>query len=250
MPYTGNDGTRIHYKVEGSGPPLILQHGMFWDLEGWERWGYANSLKRDFQLILVDARGHGGSDKPHDPTAYTLSNHVADVLAVLDALEIPTAIYWGFSMGGWIGFGMGIMAADSLKAAIIGGAHPYGRKLPDGSRLDGTNPDLFLERFFQRQGIDREQMGPAKIAEFVDNDFQAIAAAQQDRQTLEASLASIEKPVLLYVGESDGGAAQVNQCATQMPSAEFFSLPGLNHPESFYRSDLVLPHVLPFLLAQ
>lgn len=29
MPYTGNDGTRIHYKVEGSGPPLILQHGMF-----------------------------------------------------------------------------------------------------------------------------------------------------------------------------------------------------------------------------
>ena len=68
------------------------------------------------------------------------------------------------------------------------GDHPYGRKLPDGSRLDGTNPDLFLERFFQRQGIDREQMGPAKIAEFVDNDFQAIAAAQQDRQTLEASL--------------------------------------------------------------
>ena len=135
-------------------------------------------------------------------------------------------------MGGWIGFGMGIMAADSLKAAIIGGDHPYGRKLPDGSRLDGTNPDLFLERFFQRQGIDREQMGPAKIAEFVDNDFQAIAAAQQDRQTLEASLASIEKPVLLYVGESDGGAAQVNQCATQMPSAEFFSLPGLNYPES------------------
>ena len=57
MPYTDHDGTRIHYKVEGSGPPLILQHGMFWDLEGWERWGYANSLKRDFQLILVDARG-------------------------------------------------------------------------------------------------------------------------------------------------------------------------------------------------
>jgi len=250
MPYTDNDGTRIHYEVEGSGHPLILQHGMFWDLEGWERWGYADSLKRDFQLVLVDARGHGGSAKPHEPSAYTLCNHVADIVAVLDALEIPSAYYWGFSMGGWIGFGMAVLAEERIRAAVIGGAHPYGRKLPEGSRLDGTNPEQFLDRFFERQGIDRAQMEPAKMAEFVNNDFQAIAAAQQDRETLEPSLASIEIPVLLYAGESDGGFAQVKRCATQLPNAELVSLPGLNHPESFYQSELVLPEVLPFLLAQ
>ncbi len=110
MPYTDNEGTLIHYEVVGNGPPLLLQHGMLWDLEGWERWGYAESLKQEFQLVLVDARGHGGSDKPHTSSAYTLSKHVSDLVAVLDALEIPTAHYWGFSMGGWIGFGMAIMA--------------------------------------------------------------------------------------------------------------------------------------------
>lgn len=250
MPYTDNEGTRIHYEVVGNGPPLVLQHGMFWDLEGWERWGYAESLKQHFQLVLVDARGHGRSGKPHDPASYTLSNHVSDLVAVLDALEIPTAQYWGFSMGGWIGFGMAIMARERIGAAVIGGAHPYERKLPEGSRLDGTNPEQFLDRFFQRQGIDRAKMEPAKLAEFIDNDFQAIAAAQQDRGTLEASLALIKNPVFLYVGESDGGFAQVQKCAAQLPDADFAFLPGLNHPESFYRSDLVLPLVLPFLLAQ
>ena len=175
---------------------------------------------------------------------------MSDLVAVLDALEIPTAHYWGFSMGGWIGFGMAILAGERIGAAVIGGAHPYERKLPEGSRLDGTDPEQFLERFFQRQGIDRAKMEPAKLAEFIDNDFQAIAAAQQDRETLEASLASIKNPVFLYVGESDGGFAQVQKCATQLPDANIAFLPGLNHPESFYRSDLVLPHVLPFLLAQ
>ena len=115
MPYADNDGTRIHYEVEGTGPPLILQHGMFWDLDGWKRWGYTDSLNQDFQLVLVDARGHGRSDKPHDPTAYTLSSHVADMVAVLDVLQIPSAHYWGFSRGGWVGFGMAIMAGDRKR---------------------------------------------------------------------------------------------------------------------------------------
>ena len=250
MPYAENDGTRIHYEVEGSGPPLILQHGMFWDLGGWKRWGYTDSLNQDFQLVSVDARGHGKSDKPHDPTAYTVSSHVADIVAVLDALQIPSAHYWGFSMGGWIGFGIAIMAGERIKSSVLGGAHPYGRTLPESSRLDGANAEQFLEGFFQRQGIDRVTMSSTKMAEFADNDFLAIAAAQQDRETLEASLASIEIPVLLYAGEIDGGFAQVQQCAAQLPNAKFVSLPGLNHPESFYQSGLVLPHVLPFLRAQ
>ena len=71
MPYATNDGTRIHYRVEGSGSPLILQHGFFWSLDGWQKWGYVDALKSQFQLVLVDARGHGASDKPHEAAAYS-----------------------------------------------------------------------------------------------------------------------------------------------------------------------------------
>ena len=250
MPYATNEGTQIHYRVEGSGPALILQHGFYWSLDGWERWGYVDVLKPHFQLVLVDARGHGGSDKPHEPADYSLSNHVADILAVLDALGVPSAHYWGFSMGGWIGFGMAAFAPERVRALVLGGAHPYGRKLPASSRPDGSDPELFLETFFERQGLDRETMEPVKVEEFLDNDFRALAAAQQDRPTLEDALPTITGPVLLYVGEADGAFPNVKSCAAQLPDSSVVSLPGLNHPETFYRSELVLPHVMPFLKAQ
>jgi pimeloyl-ACP methyl ester carboxylesterase len=69
MPYTTNQGIRIHYQLEGAGPPLILHHGFTASLEAWYDWGYVDALQHDYRLIVVDARGHGGSDKPHDPTA-------------------------------------------------------------------------------------------------------------------------------------------------------------------------------------
>ena len=106
MPYARNEGVRIHYEVEGEGPPLVLQHGFSESVVDWYETGYVKALKPDYRLILIDARGHGDSDKPHDPEAYLLNRRVGDVTAVLDALDIATAVYWGYSMGGWIGFGM------------------------------------------------------------------------------------------------------------------------------------------------
>jgi len=91
MPYVTSDGIRIHYEVEGDGPPLVLQHGFGQNASSWRLAGYVDALKPQYRLILVDARGHGESDKPYDPTAYTLPRHVGDVVAVLDALNLPAA---------------------------------------------------------------------------------------------------------------------------------------------------------------
>jgi pimeloyl-ACP methyl ester carboxylesterase len=102
----------------------------------------------------LDARGHGESDKPHDPAAYALALRVGDVVAVLDSLAIEKAHYWGYSMGGWIGFGMAKYAPERLHSLVIGGAHPYERKLPPSSRLDGAEPDASRASLCGRLGID------------------------------------------------------------------------------------------------
>ena len=127
MPYISNNRVRIHYHIEGEGPVLVLQHGFPWSLQGWSLHGYVDVLKSQYQLILVDARGHGASDKPYDPAAYSLPLNVGDVVAVLDALDIRSAHFWGYSMGGWIGFGMAKYAPTRIQALVIGGAHPFGR---------------------------------------------------------------------------------------------------------------------------
>jgi pimeloyl-ACP methyl ester carboxylesterase len=124
MPYVHNAGVRIHYQVEGEGPALVLQHGFSESVVDWYESGYAEALRPDYRLIIIDARGHGASDKPHDPDAYLLNRRVSDVIAVLDALEIAKASYWGYSMGGWIGFGIAKYAKERIRALVIGGNSP------------------------------------------------------------------------------------------------------------------------------
>jgi alpha/beta hydrolase fold len=99
MPYVTNEGIRIHCEVDGDGPPLVLQHGFTQKVKSWELAGYVDALKPYYRLIRVGARGHGDSDKPHAPTAYTLPKHVTDVVAVLDVLNLRTGHFWGYSRG-------------------------------------------------------------------------------------------------------------------------------------------------------
>ena len=122
MPNAGNQGVRIHYRVEGAGQPLVLQHGYTQNLEHWYQCGYVDALKAQYRLILIDARGHGASDKPHERPAYAWPAGAMDVLAVLDALGIHRALFWGYSMGGAIGFGALTIAPERFVALIAGGA--------------------------------------------------------------------------------------------------------------------------------
>lgn len=249
MPFTTTQDVRIHYQVKGDGPLLVLQHGFTQNLKRWQMAGYVDALKSDYQLILIDARGHGESDKPYDSDAYTLPLRVGDVVAVLDDLNIDKAHYWGFSMGGRIGFGLAAYAPTRVHSLVLGGMHPYGRQLPPADQLDGDDPDAFVQGFFKRLGVDLETIPPKIKDDILTNDFQALAASLGDYPSLEEVLPTMSMPCLLYCGDADGSYAQAQACIEQMPNAEFVTLPGLNHSQGFNRADLALPHVMPFLQA-
>jgi pimeloyl-ACP methyl ester carboxylesterase len=225
----------------------VLQHGLTQSIRSWHRAGYVSALNTHHRLILIDARGHGESDKPHDAAAYVLTEHVGDVVAVLDALNVSAAHFWGYSMGGWIGFGLAKHAPDRFDAIMVGGAHPYGRTLPP-SRPDGSDPQAFLEALFGRLGLRDLNAMPADIrTELMANDFRALAAAQQDRPSLESVLPTITRPCLLYSGESDVIFPRVQACAKQIANASFIALPGLDHAGAFNEAAMILPPAMSFL---
>jgi pimeloyl-ACP methyl ester carboxylesterase len=122
MPLIENAGVPIHYEIEGNGPPLVLQHGATDSLQTWYERGYVDALKRANRLILIDARGHGDSGKPHDPAAYATELMVRDVTTVLDHIGVATTQYFGYSMGALIGFGIARDAPERAHAFILGGA--------------------------------------------------------------------------------------------------------------------------------
>jgi len=244
MPFANNNGTKIHYEVEGTGPPLILQHGTTGSWEDWAEFGYAQSLREQYRLILIDARGHGVSDKPHDPAAYDLALRAADVVSVLDDLGIPKANFFGYSLGGYIGFGMAKHAPERLSSLILGGAHPYEEDMQPFRAAMPREADAFMASMEQVYG---PNLTPALRDRLRSNDLQALAVMTQDRPSMAGMLPKMTMPCLLFVGEADPRLARVRQCAAALRKATLFTLPGKDHVGAFVASGLVLPHVQAFL---
>jgi len=245
MSYAINQGTRIHYEIVGMGEPLVLQHG--WILEGgqWRQDGYVSPLSERYRVILVDMRGHGQSDKPHDGASYALNTLVTDVVAVLDDAGVQRAHYWGYSMGGWIRLGLLTQAGHRLNKAILGGTHPYGRKATPFTS-DGSDAQQFMREVWKRFGVDFDSLPLELRKKLLAADCRALAVAQQDRASQESLLPNVSTPCLMYAGADDGLFAQAQNGARLMPNCKFITVPG-THFEANQNASAILPEALKFL---
>ena len=243
MPFVTNQGVRIHYESIGSGSALVLHHGTLGSGKDWIDLGYVDALKADHQVILLDSRGHGQSDKPHDPKAYDLALRASDVLAVLDELGLQKVDYFGYSLGGWVGFGLANHAPKRFRSFIFLGSHPYAENLQPFRDLM-RDPDAFSVMIDQVFG---RQLTSAMRTRLLANDLYALRTLTQDRESNADVMASMIMPCLLMVGELDPRLAQARQCASNLPNATFFSLPECGHVASAFRGDLVIPHLKAFL---
>ena len=123
--FTAADGTKIHYlEIAGKGSPVILIHGYTANAEGkWVKSNIAQTLAKNHRVIAIDARGHGKSDKPHDPAKYGPAM-AKDVIELMDHLKIPKAHIHGYSMGGAILTQILARHQDRVITAIYGGSGP------------------------------------------------------------------------------------------------------------------------------
>ena len=97
MPYTRRAGVRLHYQDAGSGSAVLLHTGGG-DGRMWELAGYTAALA-EYRTLVLDHRGHGGSDCPAGVSAHRLGEYADEVIAVLDAAEVGTAALVGYSAG-------------------------------------------------------------------------------------------------------------------------------------------------------
>jgi pimeloyl-ACP methyl ester carboxylesterase len=256
MPYAINDGVRIHYEVEGGdGPPLILHTGFMGNIQRWHYTGYADALRDEYRLIILDPRGQGASDKPHDVAAYALENFVRDVVAVLDDAGIDRAHFFGYSLGANVGFGAAVFAPSRFISLILGGGDPY-VEVPQTLALPDWRDDVALLRQGMTVYIDQveQRFGPLPAVmreQWIKNDGLALAAsleALQSFPSLGDRMADVTLPALIFCGTEDTDVYEpARRASRDMPNARFVSFEGLDHLQVFASSDLVLPRVRTFL---
>ena len=250
MPYATSEGARIHFRVEGAGPPLVLLHGFGVSGEAWHTGGHVDALADAFQVITMDARGHGRSDKPHGLSSYSLPNRVSDVTSVLDAVGVETAYFLGYSLGGVTGYGLSKYAPQRFRSVIVLGAQPYSEEYPGdfeawGQRYIDHGVAAAIENREKESGplIDEQK------AELESRDWKALGAAlvaTSRIQGLSEGISQGRLPYLLLSGTGDEDHDLAMQASVEFPNVSFTSLEGLDHHESRSRLDILIPIVRDF----
>jgi len=112
-------GLRTFYERRGAGQPLVLLHGILVDWRSWER--QVDGLRHDFDVIVPDLPGCGGSDDP--PESYRTSDYGGWLVALLEALGSGPAHVGGLSWGGMLAIEICRQRPDLVRSLILTGTY-------------------------------------------------------------------------------------------------------------------------------
>lgn len=120
MPYFENLRAKLYFEDQGKGKALLFLHGASWDMRQWKN--EVDYFSSEYRVITLDARGHGKSSLPKGNVSPDI--FWKDAKALLDYLNITTAIVCGLSMGGHTAMQLAINAPTRVERLILIGA-PY-----------------------------------------------------------------------------------------------------------------------------
>ena len=211
------DGTKLAYEVAGDGPPVLLLHGFASDsFLNWERPGLLDRITSSgFRALALDQRGHGRSDKPHEPESYGGAAMVRDAQALIDHLEVERCMCVGYSMGARTTLEL-ITREDRVRAAVLGG---IGANMLRAREWGGNVADAMVVAD-KRQVTDRFARSFRDFADITGADREALAAIQRNPRPPLEGLDEISIPVLVLCGDNDPLVGNPDELAAVIPGAE------------------------------
>jgi pimeloyl-ACP methyl ester carboxylesterase len=223
--FSSFDGTEIAYLDTGSGDVVVLLHGFASDHRGnWVAPGVVGALVESGRRVIApDARGHGASDKPHDPAAYGDGAMIKDVGALLDHLAVDHIDLAGYSMGSIVSGGF-VPTDSRVRRLVLGGVggNWTGEQRPQrgagiADALEANDPSTIenpVGRAFRA------------FADSTGADRLALAASQRSERGPNVHLGSISVPTLVLTGDNDALVGPPDVLAAAIPGATYAVLSG------------------------
>jgi pimeloyl-ACP methyl ester carboxylesterase len=214
---------------EDDAPTILCVHGFASSCrDNWVNTGWVRDLTRaGYRVLGVDQRGHGASDKPHEPEAYGMEALTADLVAVLDTYLLDSVLYAGYSLGARVGWQLAVNAPEHVERAVLGG-------IPDGRPL--ARLQIEQARAYADHGTpveDQVTRNYVTLAERVaGNDLRALVALAEGMRLGDADPDPDRPPqqqVLFATGSEDAILERSRRLAAATPHGEFVELPGRHH---------------------
>ena len=231
---TTTDGIRIAYERWGEGPPVVLVHGFGSSrVQNFKSTGWYGSLNEaGFSILAIDCRGHGESDKPHDPLLYNHDRMGEDVATVMDAAGMKRAHYIGYSMGGLIGLRFVTHFPERVPSLVLGGVgetYLHGPRVSDPERRDVIADALLTEN--KNTITDPRARMFRDFADQPGKDRLALAACMRAMSPPlpQKVLAGLTLPILVVCGDQDNVAGLPGPLAAMFPHGSAQIVPGRDH---------------------
>lgn len=234
------NGIDIRYDIAGDGPWLMLSHSLATDLTLWDE--QMAVLSERFRVLRFDTRGHGASSAPAIP--YDFAMLTADVLGLMDALDVGRAHFVGVSMGGMIAQQVALAAPERIDRLVL--ASTTSRYPPEAKALwrqrieavtaSGVEPLVTptLERWFtpafRTARPDMMERIGRLIRATAPAGYIGSCHAISNLATINA-LPRIACPTLVIAGADDVGTppAMGQEIAAAVPGARFELIAGASH---------------------
>lgn len=256
-----NDIT-IHFRDEGpeDGVPVVFSNSLGTDFRIWDAMISAmkNRAPNKFRFIRYDKRGHGVSDAP--PAPYLMDDHVDDLVALLDHLDVESAVVIGLSVGGLIAQGLADKSPHKIRALILSDT---GHKIGDEELWDtrimairesgiAAISKTILERWFSRNFRNSRKSEFAAYANMLvrtplEGYLGTCAAIRNADMTRIAK--AITLPTLLIVGSNDGSTPPELMAETHelISGSRFEIIDGPGHLPCIEKPEITAELVLDFL---
>jgi len=230
------NGIQLAYTRIGTGKPLVLVHGYPLDHSIWNE--VLPLLEKDFDIILPDLRGFGGSDTVE--SQYQISDMAADIAGLLDKLGIEKAVIAGHSMGGYISLafaraypdrvaGLGLIASQALADAPANKTVRY----EAAAEIMKSGVEPVAESMSAKLTPDKRVQ--AYVRELIASQRPAGLAgalkAMAERDDSFPILSSFEFPVVVIHGALDAliPVQRAQEIKAEIPHATLTKLPGIGH---------------------
>ena len=262
MQFVSLNNITLHYQqISGpeDTPAIVFINSLATDFRIWR--DVIVQLAGKFPMLTYDKRGHGLSDIGQSP--YRIDDHVNDLIALMDSLEISNAVICGLSVGGLIAMRLSTVRPDLVSSLVLCdtapkiGTEPMWEERMEIARRDGMAGLLKanMERWFTRNFHTHhtaELDGYSNMFLRVPIEgYLGTAAAIRDTD-LREDAAKIDLPVMCVVGEEDGSTPPelVLEMANMIPGADFKLIKGAGHIPCVEQPHVLADTLTGFILSQ